>query len=84
MVVLRGAAIRHAQQAADLGRDGVGLARLLPQECAQTPFGQAEAIERRGVEEADASLPGACDRCFGIGVADGGEQSAERGGAESD
>ncbi|MHC2600169.1 hypothetical protein ACVL92_000983 [Bradyrhizobium liaoningense] len=84
VLVLGGSAIRCAQQTADLGRDDVGVARLLPQECAQPPLGKTKAIERRGVEEADAGRPGARDRRLRIGIADGGEQSTERSGTETD
>ena len=44
-------------------------------------FGLAE---RRGVEEADSERPGTGDRRLRIGVADGGEQAAERGGTEAE
>ena len=84
MLVLGGSAIGRTQQAADLGRDGVGVTGLLPQECAKPPFREAKAVERRGVEEADSERPGAGDRGFRIGIADGAEQSAERGGTEAE
>ncbi|MGY4412927.1 hypothetical protein ACVWW4_004663 [Bradyrhizobium sp. LB7.1] len=84
MRVLGGSAIGRTQQAADLGGDGVGVTRLLPQECAKASLREAKAVQRRGVEEADSERPGAGDRRFRIGIADGAEQSAERGGTEAE
>jgi hypothetical protein len=54
------------------------------QKTAEATLGQSEAVERRGVKEADAERPGALDCRFCIGVADRREQSAEGSRPEAD
>ncbi len=58
------AVVRHlifrngSQQPADFCRKDIGLARVIAQEVAHTPFRQAETVKRRGVEVADPRVPG--------------------------
>jgi len=70
------------QQASDLGRQRVGVARPLPQRGADPAFGQAEAVVRGGVEVPDARVPGGQQRGLRLGRIDLGVEVAERGGAE--
>jgi hypothetical protein len=72
-----------AQQAADLGRQHERSPGLAAQEAAEPLLGEAEPVERCGVEVADAEIPGARDGRLGVGIADRREQPAERRGAEA-
>jgi hypothetical protein len=57
---------------------------LRPEEASQPTLGKTEAVERRGVEVADAQRPGPLDRRFRLVIADRHEQAAQRRGAEPD
>ena len=71
-----------AQHAAHLGGDHELLARAAAQEFAEAMLALAMAVERRGVEVADAGFPGALDHLPGGGAADIAEQVADRRTAE--
>jgi hypothetical protein len=51
---------------------------------AEAVLGDAAAVERGGVIEADAEVPGGRDRRLGTRLGDHLEQVAERGSAEAD
>ena len=72
----------RAQQAPDLRREHEVVARPPGEDTAEALLRQAEAVEGRGVEEADAPLPGQLDRRVRGLVADRLEQPAERCGAQ--
>ena len=67
-----------AQHAAHLGGDLEPVARVPAQEFAEAVFALAVAVERRGVEVADAGVPCALQNSFGGRVADGAKQVADR------
>ena len=70
------------EDAADLGRDRVLVARPRREGRAEALFGEAGPVERGGVEVADAELPGAGDRRLGRVRRNGIEEPGERSGAE--
>ena len=69
---------RCKPQAADLGGEHIGIARLAAQEMVDARFRQAEAIKRCRVDIADAGLP--CCRHGGLRFlfGEGAEEIAER------
>ncbi|MNR09788.1 hypothetical protein D3C85_1260070 [compost metagenome] len=70
-------------QAPDLGGQHDAVAVAAGQRVAQARFRQAGAVERRGVEEADAVLPGGIDGRLRLGFGNGAEHVAQRCGAEA-
>ena len=72
------------EQAPDLGRQGILIARFFPQRVANAPFAEAIAVERRGIEEAAAAVPGRLEAGLGVLFGDHGEQIAQRRGPEAD
>ena len=66
------AVVRHlifrngSQQPAHFCRKDIGFAWLIAQEIADTPFRQAETVERRGVEVADPRVPGDSEGLIGV------------------
>src|SRR5260370_31195610 len=72
----------RTKKPADLTCEGEFVAGLLPEHLAQSQFSQPMAVERRGVEEADARVPGTLDDGHPGIFIDGFEQSGEWGGAK--
>ena len=73
-----------SQQAADLGRQHVAVARQPAQRLADPVLGQAEPVERGGVEQAHAGIVGRADRGARLLVRELLEEVAERRAAEAD
>jgi hypothetical protein len=73
-----------SQEAADLGGQYVRAARLVAQEVADAPLGKSEAVKGRGVEIADAGIPGRIHRRLRLFFRIGAIKIADRGGAEAE
>jgi len=71
-------------QAADLGADDIGIARLVGQRVAHADFRQAGTVERRVVEVADAVVPSRIDGRARFRFRNVAEHVAERGGTETE
>ena len=76
--------LAEAEPAADLGREHVGIALLAAQEMVDARLGEAEAVKGRGVEIADASIPGGVQRRLRLVFRIGAVKIAGRGGAEAE
>ena len=72
------------EQPADLGGEHELIARLVAQHLAEAVLRNAGPVFRRGVEVADAGIPGRFQRRHGIGVRDDLEHVAQRRAAEAD
>jgi hypothetical protein len=73
-----------AQQPAYLGRQRELLSRLAAQHLACALLAETVAIQRSGVEEADATLPGSLDHGQRVLLEDRPIESRQRGGAEAE
>src|SRR5262245_2039635 len=71
-------------QPADLGTEHVLTALVFGQGSAQARLGQAGAVQWRGVEVADALLPGGLDRCRRLPFGDVAEHVAQRRSAKAE
>ena len=83
--MVRNPVFRHRpQQAPDLGRQHVGVPRLVAQEIAEAAFRKAEAVEGRGIEIAQAGIPGDLQRLHRRLARAGSVEPADRRAAEAD
>src|SRR5204863_459029 len=77
------AGLQRVQDAADLGRQHVGLARPLAQGRPHAQFAAAVAVERRGVEIAHAQLIGGVGQRYRLGIGDRGAEATHRRAAQA-
>jgi hypothetical protein len=70
------------EHAADLGRDHIAIARLAIEKIAEAKLGQAVAVARRGIEIADAGVPGDLQRGRRLVAGDGLVEIADARAAE--
>jgi hypothetical protein len=74
----------RSQQPADLGRQDELVPRLAAQHRPEPLLGQAVAVQGRGVEEPDSSIPGRLDDSVRVLIGDGLIETAERCGPEAE
>ena len=84
VVVHPAARVLRDEQPPDLGRERVGVPRLLRQERSHQALRLPEPVVRRGVEGADPGIPRRAQRLRGRGVVQWLEQATERAAAEAE
>ena len=73
----------RAEKAADLGREHELIARLGPQDGAETLLREAVSILRRGIEKANARRPGGLDDAVRLVIREGLKQTPQGSSAET-
>ena len=74
--------VDRLEEASDLGRENVGLARIRGERLAEAPLGEAEPVVRSGVEVAHTEMPRGVHRGARVLVRDRAVEVAELRAAE--